>query len=85
MKKRVDFIDMQRKKKKKKKINERSSNRSQSKFCIDVGHTVRCPLRISGAIQPSVPVIPDRREKLAFPKFNFLHSPKSDIMTRILR
>lgn len=29
--------------------------------------TVLCPLIISGAIQPSVPVIPDRLEKLALP------------------
>lgn len=42
--------------------------------------TVRCPLIISGAIQPSVPVTPDRLEKLVRPRFNFLHNPKSDII-----
>lgn len=45
-------------------------------------HTVRWPFSISGAIHPSVPVIPDRREKLALPMFNFLHKPKSDIIAR---
>lgn len=42
------------------------------------------PAIISGAIHPSVPVIPDRREKLAFPVLNFLHRPKSEIMARTL-
>jgi len=39
---------------------------------------------ISGAIQPSVPVIPERFEKDIFPPCNFLHSPKSLIRARIL-
>lgn len=38
------------------------------------------PWIISGAIQPSVPVIPDRLENEVRPLCNFLHSPKSDII-----
>lgn len=42
--------------------------------------TVRCSeLSISGAIQPSVPAIPDALEKECLPAANFLHNPKSDI------
>ncbi len=35
---------------------------------------------ISGAIHPSVPATPDRREKDIRPTFSFLQSPKSEIM-----
>lgn len=38
----------------------------------------------SGAIQPSVPVTPDRFENDIFPPCNFLHKPKSLISARTL-
>ena len=38
------------------------------------------PCTISGAIHPSVPVIPDRLENEARPVCSFLHNPKSDII-----
>jgi len=37
---------------------------------------------ISGAIQPSVPAAPDRRENDIRPAASFLHRPKSEIMAR---
>lgn len=37
---------------------------------------------ISGAIHPSVPAAPERRENDIRPTANFLHKPKSDIMAR---
>lgn len=36
----------------------------------------------SGAIQPSVPGIPERRLKLWRPSGSFLHKPKSEITAR---
>lgn len=36
----------------------------------------------SGAIQPSVPGIPDRKEKLERPSWIFLHRPKSEMRAR---
>ena len=41
-----------------------------------------CSSSISGAIQPSVPAAPDRREKDSRPAASFLQSPKSEIMAR---
>lgn len=38
----------------------------------------------SGAIQPSVPVTPERFENDIFPPCNFLHNPKSLINARTL-
>lgn len=51
-------------------------------YDVKFQRTVLCPFSISGAIQPSVPVTPDRLEKLDLPMFSFLHSPKSDIIAR---
>lgn len=43
-------------------------------------HTVRLSSsNISGAIHPSVPAAPDRRENEILPAVNFLHKPKSDM------
>lgn len=42
--------------------------------------TVLCFFSISGAIHPSVPVTPDRSEKLDLPWLSFLQSPKSEII-----
>jgi hypothetical protein len=48
---------------------------------VAVGLTVlSSPLSISGAIQPSVPVTPERLENDTRPTWSFLHRPKSDIM-----
>lgn len=41
------------------------------------------PNSISGAIHPSVPVVPDFFEKEILPFANFLHMPKSDIKALI--
>ncbi len=42
--------------------------------------TLLLPSSSSGAIHPSVPVIPDFVDKDTFPWANFRHSPKSDIL-----
>ena len=47
--------------------------------------TVLCSeLSISGAIQPSVPAIPDFLLKECLPAASFLHNPKSDIIAFII-
>ena len=45
--------------------------------------TLQSLCSISGAIQPSVPVSPERAVKETFPLESFLQRPKSDIMARM--